>query len=148
MKTLIKAMFIVTFLVVTANAQTGNPLIGTWRMIDTRNHFEAAMADSVFRTWEFKGDGSFSGLMHTPNGTMFFNAGDFLLVDDSTMVTIHHDMFNRRIPVAHYYNFKIHRDTMHFFGNVLQQHPETKALQWYRIDEKWVKGSVMPEMIK
>ncbi|GAO31391.1 hypothetical protein JCM15548_13747 [Geofilum rubicundum JCM 15548] len=69
-----------------------------------------------------------------------------MLVDDTTMVTIHHDRDNRRIPVAHYFNFNIQRDTMHFYGHVIQRHPETKSLQWFQIDEKWVKGTVMPEL--
>ncbi|TCO10594.1 hypothetical protein [Natronoflexus pectinivorans] len=144
MNSLIKTFLIVTFFNVTINANPENPLLGTWRMIETANRFESAMADSTFRTWEFKSDGSFLGLMHTPSGPLFFNAGQFILVDDTTMVTIHQDFYKRRIPVANYYNFHIRRDTMHFYGNVIQQHPENKALYWFPIKEKWVRGTVMP----
>lgn len=120
-------------------------LYGVWRMISGKNNGINNPPIRLDRTWEFKKDNTFEGKIFLPNGIRPYNQGIFMLVDDTTMVTIHTDLnTNKMSPFAYKYNFHINKDTLHFHGYYLSPSRENrKMLTPVHIDEVWVK--ILPE---
>ncbi len=116
-----------------------NKLIGTWRLVGTEANGNSK-AKVINRTWTFKDNNRFEGKIYLPGGSRPFNEGIYLLVDDTTLVTIHRNIKGNIIKSANYYNFHIQNDSLHFYGNFLRPDPNnSKGILLLYIDELWVK---------
>ncbi len=115
-------------------------LYGKWKMVSGTTNGLPNSPISLDRTWEFKKDNWFEGVLFVENVPRPYNQGIFMLPNDTTMVTIHADKNGNLSKVAYTYNYSFKGDTLHLDGFYMANVRDTPGLlQLMHIDEKWVR---------
>lgn len=120
--------------------KTERQLRGSW-VLAPSNVEQSDYADvAITRIMEFKKDQTFESTV-TGKGYQEtnYNRGNYYVVNDSTIVTMHADAEGHMSDFSNKYKVSIQDDSLHFSGYYIMPNGLNNILKPVMIDEVWVK---------